>query len=117
MTPPDVERLLGALHLADPAKYEMVKQVRALVQGITPESDERVIYGGVMFAREGADWGGVFAYKNHVTFEFGKGARFENPPAFLEGKGKLRRHIKLVQPDDIAAKNLSGLIMQALAQP
>ncbi len=117
MSAPEIEGLLDALRIADIGAYGIMQQVRKVVQAEAPESDERIMYGGIMFANKGTDWGGVFAYKNHVSFEFSKGARFENTPAFLEGKGKLRRHIKLGHLDDIAAKHLAGFIAQALAQP
>jgi len=117
MSAPEIERLLDTLRLANTSTYEVIQQVRQLVQADAPESHERVMYGGIMFANNGTDWGGVFAYKNHVSFEFTQGAKFENTPAFLEGKGKLRRHIKLGDVDDIAAKQLAQFIAQALDQP
>lgn len=75
MSTPEIEGLLEALRLANMAAYEIVQQVREVVQTEAPESQERVMYGGIMFANKGTDWGGVFAYKNHVSFEFSKGAQ------------------------------------------
>ncbi len=116
MSAPEIESLLEALRIANMAAYETVQQVRKLVQAEAPESQERIMYGGIMFANDGADWGGVFAYKNHVSFEFSNGAALNNLAAFLEGKGKLRRHIKLRQLEDIEAKQLRAFIVQALDQ-
>ncbi|HIP22523.1 MAG TPA: DUF1801 domain-containing protein [Rhodobacteraceae bacterium] len=117
MSTPEIESLLDTLRLANMAAYEIVQQVRQVVQAEAPESHERIMYGGLMFVNNGTDWGGVFAYKNHVSFEFSKGAQLKNTPAFLEGKGKLRRHLKLGAVDDIAAKQLAKFIAQALNQP
>lgn len=36
------------------------------------------MYGGIMFS-PGDDFGGLFVYKNHVSFEFGNGAKFVAP--------------------------------------
>ncbi len=117
MSTPEIEGLLDTIRLANARAYEIIQRVREVVQAEAPESYERIMYGGIMFANNGADWGGVFAYKNHVSFEFSNGATFENTPAFLEGKGKLRRHIKLEHLDDITAKHLAKFIAQALDQP
>ncbi len=117
MSTPEIEGLLDAIRLANAQAYEIIQSVRQVVQAEAPDSHERIMYGGIMFANNGPDWGGVFAYKNHVSFEFTNGAKFKNTPAFLEGKGKLRRHIKLGHVDDIAAKHLGEFIAQAQGQP
>jgi len=116
MNASEIERLLEAIRVADADKFEIIQQVRNLVQTAAPECQERVMYGGIMFTVDGTDWGGVFASKNHVTVEFSKGHRLVDISGFLAGKGTFRRHIKLGHLDDIAAKQLAGIIAQTLDQ-
>ena len=53
-----------------------------------------MMYGGILFSFED-DFGGVFAYKNHVSFELSAGYLLKDPDKLLEGKGKFRRHLKI----------------------
>lgn len=55
----------------------------------------------------GVPFCGVFAYKQHVSVEFGNGAGIVDSLGHLEGSGKGRRHIKLHSARDIKAKNLA----------
>ena len=116
MITPEIERLLEAIRIANTGAYDTIQQVRGVVQAAAPKCHERVMYGGIMFAIDGTDWGGVFANKNHVSFEFSNGYLLDDASKFLEGKGKFRRHIKLVHVDDITAKHLAGFITQTLRQ-
>ncbi|WP_392588311.1 DUF1801 domain-containing protein [Serratia ureilytica] len=61
----------------------------------------------------GAD--SVFAYRNHVTVEFGQGHRLEDRYQQLEGNGQYRRHIKLHSPAEVKSKHLADYIKQAYA--
>lgn len=116
MSTPEIERLLDAIRIADIGSYEIIQQVRGVVQAAAPKCQERVMYGGIMFTVSGTDWGGVFAYKNHVSVEFSNGFHLKDNFGVLEGKGKFRRHIKLCHLDDVAAKHLAGFIIQTLDQ-
>jgi hypothetical protein len=58
--------------------------------------------------------GGVYAYKDHVPVEFSNDATFSDAANQLEGKGILRRHLKLHSLPDIAAKDVAGFLAQAL---
>jgi hypothetical protein len=116
MSTPEIERLLDATRMADSGAYQIIQQVRDVVQAAAPECQERVMYGGIMFTSAGTDWGGVFAFKNHVSVEFSNGYSLEDVSGFLEGEGKFRRHIKLCNMDDVATKHLAAFIAQALDQ-
>lgn len=76
-------------------------------------------YGGTVFMTDpndqGSFVGGVFASKNHVSVEFSNGAEFDDPHGVLEGKGKARRHVKLLQPADLDAKTVADFLEQAFA--
>lgn len=76
-------------------------------------------YGGEVFAPRPGDGnsfvGGIFVYKDHVSLEFSEGASFDDPEAQLEGKGKMRRHLKLKTVDDVKTKDAQNYIRQALS--
>ncbi|MBV5327399.1 MAG: hypothetical protein JZU65_07150 [Chlorobium sp.] len=63
------------------------------------------MYGGLMFS-EGSQFCGVFAYKGHVSVEFGLWLDIQAPHGVLEGCGKMRRLIRLFTSTDIMAKYL-----------
>lgn len=100
-----VERLLHELQITNPDGYELVQAVRSAIYSVVPKAAERVMYGGFMFSGD-EQFCGVFAYKKHVSVEFGRGCDLDDPHGVLEGNGKLRRHIKLFSVTDITAKFL-----------
>ncbi len=57
---------------------------------------------------------GVFAYKEHVSVEFGHGARISDELGYLEDSGKGRRHLKLKSVQDIQVKKLAQYLPLAL---
>ena len=91
----------------------MVEAVRALVRQKVKPLSEAVKYGGIMFS-SGVSFCGVFAYKEHVSVEFGSGAKIQDELGFLEGTGKGRRHIKLREVGDISSKSLAKYLPLAL---
>ena len=79
---------------------------------VKPLSEE-VKYGGILFVSD-VQFGGVFAYREHVSVEFSHGAKIVDKGPHLEGGGKGRRHIKLRAVGDITAKKLAAYLPQAL---
>lgn len=106
-----VAGFLDALLLLDESRHELVQAVRALVLVLGPVSEE-VKYGGLLFSA-GKPFCGIFPYARHVSLEFGAGASFEDRHGVLEGKGKLRRHIKLFSLHDIPGKHVAEYLAQA----
>lgn len=53
-------------------------------------------------------------YKNHVNFGFNRGAEIKNPELKLEGKGKLIRHFKVKDMENLPKKDLSILLKKAV---
>lgn len=94
-------------------QYALVEAVRKLVKKTIPSVTEEVKYGGIVFS-SGVPFGGVFAYKQHVSVEFSRGAGIQDPLGHLEGGGKGRRHIKLHASKDVAAKKLADYLTLAL---
>ena len=96
--------------------YEIVEAVRALVKNTIESASEEVKYGGILFT-SGVQFGGVFAYKAHVTVEFVNGAKINDPFGFLEGTGKGRRHVKVMSVAQIKDKKLAQYLSLALHAP
>jgi hypothetical protein len=105
------EHLLELLQ-ENPDHYEMVQGVREIVRAIAPDTAESVMYGGILFAAP-TQFCGVFAYTRHVSVEFSQGHELADPFGVLEGKGKLRRHIKLLSGEDLEAKHVRDYIARA----
>jgi len=53
-------------------------------------------------------------YKNHVNFGFNRGAEIKNPELKLEGKGKLIRHFKVKDMENLPKQELSNLLKKAV---
>ncbi|WP_028455853.1 DUF1801 domain-containing protein [Chitinilyticum litopenaei] len=115
MAAKSVQTLLEDLRLVSEERYVLVQAVRDLVRATLPDISEEVKYGGILFASSGQPFGGVFAYSQHVSVEFGAGALIDDQFGLLEGSGKGRRHLKLRGIDDIAAKKLAAYLPLALA--
>ena len=113
MTKKSVQALLEDIRFMSEENYEIVEAVRTLVKNTFSAASEEVKYGGIMFT-SGVQFGGVFAYKAHVTVEFGSGAKIDDTFRFLEGSGKGRRHIKLITLSQIKEKNMAQYLSLAL---
>lgn len=109
-----VEAFLDDLRFLGSEQYALVESVRSLVQKTIPNVAEEVKYGGILFS-SGVSFCGVFAYKQHVSVEFGRGAQIVDTFGHLEGGGKWRRHIKLYSEKDIEEKNVAHYLPLALA--
>ena len=97
-----------------PDKSEIVEKIRALFFSKNPDIDEDIKYGGIVFNISGQLIGGIFVYKQHISIEFSDGAQFTDTDGLLEGKGKLRRHLKILNESDIENKNIGFYISQAV---
>lgn len=113
MAKKSVQALLDDIRLFGDEQYSLVESVRSLVKATIPVVSEEVKYGGILFS-SGVQFCGVFAYKQHVSVEFGSGAKIADTLGHLEGGGKGRRHIKLHSAEDIKAKDLDRYLPLAL---
>ena len=110
-----IDQLLEGIRSLDPARFALVQSLRSTILGLELGITEEVKYGGILFAA-GKPICGVFSYAQHVSLEFGAGASLADPYQVLEGKGKLRRHIKLFSEQDIAGKHVRGYLVLALKE-
>lgn len=108
-----VDALLADIRLVSDEHHKIVQAVRSLAKKLVHPLTEEVKYGGILFSSD-VQFGGVFAYKDHVTVEFSRGAGIEDTLGHLEGTGKLRRHLKLQSLGDIEARQLAHFVPLAL---
>ncbi len=106
MATKSVQTLIDDIRSVSELNYDMIEAVRALVKKTFKDATEEVKYGGILFSSK-VQFGGVFAYQEHVTVEFSNGAKIVDEFGQLEGTGKGRRHIKLRSVADIKTKKLA----------
>ena len=92
---PKINNFIQDILLIDKEKGEMVISLRELVLKIVPEIKEEIKYGGLVFVDNKRLFCGIFIRKNHISVEFDRGAECQDSDNFLEGSGKLRRHLKI----------------------
>ncbi len=109
-----VQQFIEDIQLTDFDKFETLMKLRDSVFSINPKVQEKIMYGGIIFFLE-TDWGGLFVRKNHISFEFSLGVEFKDPDGLLEGKGKFRRHLKILNSTDIETKNVAHFVTEALS--
>jgi hypothetical protein len=106
-----VQKLLDEIKIFNEAQYHILQKLREIVFTIHPQTRERVIYGGIMFTLD-QDYGGIFASKKHVSFEFTNGFTMHDPEQLSEGAGKYRRHLKIKSLSDISDKKVEFFVKQ-----
>ena len=98
---------------------EITRELDEIIEDVFPGVGRRPMYGGIVFEKEAGKHStmicGHFVYKQHVSLEFSRGAELNDPDDVLEGKGKYRRHIKLVEPADIRNKSVRKYVEQAFS--
>lgn len=112
MATKSVQSLIEDIRLLSESNHEIVEAVRALVKKTFKSTSEEVKYGGILFS-SGVRFCGVFAYKEHVSVEFGAGAKIVDEIGLLEGAGKGRRHLKLKCAAEIKSKRLAEYLVLA----
>jgi len=102
------------LQSISPDKLEIIVSIRKIFLSANKELTEDIKYGGLVFNLSNALIGGIFPYKEHISIEFSNGVDFPDPSGMLEGKGKKRRHLKIVKKQDIDAKNVEIFVAEAI---
>lgn len=118
----DVDR---ALESCDPPIHEVARRACDAVLAIFPDAvvtvDEQnprfgtsigfgttTGYKGLRFT--------VTAQRAHVTLGIAHGSELPDPGRLMEGKGKVHRHVKLRQPQDVDRPELRQLMAAAMAR-
>ncbi len=106
----DVSVFLEEAKLSDYEKFKIIEELRRIVFELFPNVEEKLKYGGIMLSLN-EEFGGIFLYKNHISFEFSYGYKLDTELK-LEGNGKYRRHLKFKELTDINRKELNNLLNQ-----
>jgi hypothetical protein len=64
-----VQKFLEEIMMLDDEQFNILQELRKIIFKNYKKTDERMMYGGIMFSLED-DFGGIFVRKNHVSFEF-----------------------------------------------
>lgn len=110
----EVQNFLDEIMMIDGEKYNSLVEIREIIFNIFPKIDEKIMYGGIVFFFNAEMFSGLFVNKNHVTLEFSKGFLMEDPNSHLEGKGKYRRHLKIMKREDVLSKEVVSFVKQAV---
>ena len=94
----------------DAQKYEILQKLRHIIFEVLPTTKETFKYGGIMMSLN-KEFGGLFVYKKHISFEFSYGYQLHSSLQ-LEGSGKFRRHIKIKTLADIDEHGIKNLLQQ-----
>jgi hypothetical protein len=109
---PRIIQLLEDFELANPELAKIVRSLRKIVLEVAPKSEEKIMYGGIVFISDRM-FCGIFLRKKYVTIEFDRGNEMNNPNKHLEGSGKYRRHLKMYNKEDIEKKMAKRYILES----
>lgn len=99
-----------------PHARQLAEQARALIQAVYPAVVEvpwpkqRVIGYGVGPKKMSEHFCYISVSKNHVNLGFMYGAELPDPEGLLEGEGKLLRHVRITQPEQLSNPALRKLL-------
>ena len=108
-----IKTLLQDFDFVNPELGEIIHSLREIVLSIAPNSEEVVMYGGIIFKIPNRMFCGLFLRKAHVSVEFDLGYLLKDKGKHLEGTGQYRRHLKLFNKKDIEIKEAKKLISQS----
>lgn len=113
MTSQAVADLLDRIGSQSPTLHAIVIELQALVHQHAPDAAEQIKYGGIFYSHNKPVCG-IYAFKNHVTLEFSRGAEFDD--GGLLGDGDYRRHLKFSAPSDVDALRVGRYIAEAYSR-
>jgi hypothetical protein len=110
----NVNKFMDDLQTLSFDKFEIIESIRKIFHSANIELIEDIKYGGLVFNLSNILIGGIFPYKGHISIEFSNGVDFPDPAGMLEGKGKKRRHLKIVKKQDIDTKSVDVFVAEAV---
>ncbi|MCF6232276.1 MAG: DUF1801 domain-containing protein [Rhodobacteraceae bacterium] len=103
----------------DATKTQIVEILTGMIIDLAPDATLRSMYGGMVVELTKDDpksrVAGIYTYTGYVSLELSNGVSFDDPNGVLEGSGKLRRHVKLRDLEDIKTKGCRDFLRQALS--
>ncbi len=107
-----IKRFIQDTLFVDEEKGKILISLRNTILKISPDSQEEIKYGGLVFNVDTELICGIFIRKKHISLEFSFGMMMSDPDKHLEGDGKYRRHLKIFDKKDIKNKKVETYIMQ-----
>jgi hypothetical protein len=114
---PDFLMLLG---FKDPQLVKLFKDLRELILGMYPSSNELLYHTHALtsvftVSEKLADaFCMIPVYSNHLNLGFNKGALLKDPHKLLTGTGNLIRHIDIHRAEDYRNKKVKDLVKNAI---
>ena len=108
-----IERYIDDTLSVDEEKAELLLSLQKTILKISPNAQQEIKYGGLVFNLDAELICGIFIRKRHISLEFGFGNEFSDPKGCLEGSGKFRRHLKIMNAADIENKDVAFFVTQA----
>ena len=105
--------LLQDFEIVNPELGKIIQSLRKMIRIIAPNSEEKVMYGGIIYKIPDRMFCGLFLRKNHVSIEFDLGYLLEDKNGHLEGTGKYRRHLKIHSKAEIKTKMVKKFIEES----
>lgn len=105
-----VKNFLDDLQMSNETHFEIVLKIREIVLNVSPDLEDMIKYGGLVFLEGNLLICGIFSYREHLSIEFGRGVDLDDPKKLLEGNGKYRRHLKIYQMSDLEDKDVKGFV-------
>ncbi len=112
-TNPIINEFINDLLLIDEEKTKVIISIRKIVLKLYPQAEEEIKYGGIVYIIDKRLFTGIFMRKNHISIEFDNGYEMSDADDLLEGKGKLRRHLKIRTANDIKNKKVEYYLKQS----
>src|SRR6266481_5013515 len=118
--PASFEDLIRELSTYDLSVGELALALREMVLEEAPASVEKLlrVYALVFWysltGRMSDAFVQVVVYTKGVNLMFNRGAELQDPDGVLVGEGKIIRHIKVRQPEDLKNRHLRKFIRAAL---
>jgi hypothetical protein len=105
---------------SSPTVRELAMRTRELVRGTMPPGSYEGVHPGrnsIIYGTSGkmADWICYIApLKSRINLGFLRGAELPDPEGLLEGTGKVLRHVKIGQLEEIEKPAIKALLVAAL---
>jgi hypothetical protein len=108
-----VERFIQDALFIDEEQGKILVSLRKTILKISPDAQEEIKYGGLVFNVDTKLICGIFLRKEHISLEFSLGMMISDPGEYLEGNGKYRRHLKISDRKDIKGKKVESYVSKA----
>jgi hypothetical protein len=108
-----IKELLQDFDFLNPELAAIVRDLRKMVLAIAPDSEEKIMYGGIIYSIPERMFCGLFLRKNHISVEFDLGFLLKDKNKYLEGSGKYRRHLKIHNKEEVKIKLVEKFIKES----